>query len=141
MAHHVPSGQRWPPRWLPPLVLFGALGVVSLAVGALFAPQTLLASGQHVTDAVRVWARYAAAYSLGLSLALVGLLALRSWRILAGVLMQAAGVELLLAVVAIANRRWEQIPADIVLVVVFVTCASRLFGQPAWHRAAWNDHA
>ncbi|HZT96911.1 MAG TPA: hypothetical protein VFB34_08750 [Chloroflexota bacterium] len=127
------------PRWLPPVVILGALGVGSLAFGALFAPQTLLASGQHMTEAARVWSRYAAAYSFTLCLTILFLLAIRARRLLAGVLVQATFAELILVIVAIANKRWEQIPADIVLAVVFVASAFVLFGQPVWHLAAWRD--
>jgi len=127
------------PRWLPPIVILGALGVGSLAFGALFAPQTLLASGQHMTHAARVWSRYAAAYSLTLCLTLLFLLAIRARRLLAGVLVQATLAELLLAIVAVANKRWEQIPADILLAAAFVVSAYVLFGQPFWHLAAWRD--
>jgi hypothetical protein len=69
-----------------------------------------------VNAAARVWARYAAAYHVVLGLALLALLALlaiRARQILVGTLVQAAFAEVLLAVVAIADHRWEQIPADI----------------------------
>lgn len=127
------------PWWVVFLIVLGALGVASLAIGALFAPQTLLSSGQPMTEAVRVWARYAAAYSVALSLTLLALLAVRARRILAGVLLQAAFAEFLLAIVAIVNQRWEQIPADILLAAVFVICAGRLFGQAPWHAAVWRE--
>jgi len=115
------------------------MGVLSLTVGALFGPQTVLAPGQHVNSAAHAWARYAAAYSTTLGLALLALLAIRARRILAGVLVQAAFAEVLLAVVAIIDHRWEQIPADIILLTAFVLAANRLFGQPLWRAAAWRD--
>jgi hypothetical protein len=121
------------------VVIVCALGVGSLAFGALFAPQTLLASGQHMTEAARVYARYAAAYSAALCLAILFLLALRTRRLLAGVLLQATLAELLLVIVAVANKRWEQIPADIILAVAFAACASALLGQPLWHLSAWRE--
>ena len=40
-----------PPWWLYAGVIIGALGVVSLAYGALVSPATILATGQHVTGA------------------------------------------------------------------------------------------
>ena len=131
-----PSG-----RWIAPLVILGALGVGSLAVGALFAPKTLLATGEHMNSAARVWARYAAAYSVALAIMLLGLLAVRARRILAGTLVQAAMSEVFLAVVAIVGKRWEQLPANAVLIAIFLMCATRLFGEKPWRAAVWRDVA
>lgn len=114
------------PWWLYAGIIIGALGVVSLAYGALIDPQTILSAGQQVTSATRVYARYAAAYDLALAAALVVPLVTRSWRILAGTLLQAVFAEFLLGIVGIADHRWEQIPADIALIAIFVVCARRL---------------
>lgn len=127
------------PWWVTVIVIIGALGVLSLTVGALFGPQTVLAPGQHMNAAAHVWARYAAAYNVALGMALLALLAIRARRILAGTLVQAAFAEVLLAVVAIIDHRWEQIPADIILLIAFVLSATRLFGQSPWRAAAWRD--
>jgi hypothetical protein len=127
------------PWWVTAIVIIGALGVLSLTVGALFGGQTVLAAGQHMNAAAHAWARYAAAYNVALGLALLALLAIRARRILAGTLVQAAFAEVLLAVVAIVDHRWEQIPADIILLAAFLLAASRLFGQPPWRAAAWRD--
>jgi hypothetical protein len=140
-----PAGMRRAPNrlplWLTVIVILGALGVISLAFGALFFPKTLLASGQQMNAAARVWARYAAAYSAALSISMVVLLAVRARWLLAGVLVQAAFAELLLAVVGVTDRRWDQIGADIVLAVAFIACASHLFGGPAWRPGAWREPA
>ena len=69
-THSVPA-VRQQPWWLYAGVIIGALGVVSLAYGALVSPATILGAGQHVTDATRVYARYAAAYDIALAAALV----------------------------------------------------------------------
>lgn len=130
---------RNPPWWMTIILVLGALGVLSLAYGALLAPQTLLAAGQHMNGAAHVWARYAAVYALALGVTLLALIAIRSRRILAGVLVQAALAELLLGVVGIVERRWEQVAADVILVAVFFGCATWLFGQPPWQAAAWRD--
>lgn len=129
------------PRWLPAVVVIGALGVASLAFGALFFPRTLLASSEHMNGAATGWARYAAAYSAALAASLLFLLAVGARRLLGAVLVQAAFVELLLALVGIANRRWEQIGADIVLIVAFVVCASVLLRQPVWRLTTWREES
>jgi hypothetical protein len=118
------------PWWLYAGVIIGALGVASLAYAALFSPQTMFAAGQSMTGAARGWARYAAAYNLALVAALLVPLALGAWRVLAGALVQAALAEVLLAVVGIADRRWEQVPADVILIAVFMLCARHLRGAP-----------
>lgn len=54
------ASPRWDlPWWLAAILVLGALGVLSLAYGALLAPKTLLGAGQHMNGAARVWARYA----------------------------------------------------------------------------------
>jgi hypothetical protein len=114
------------PWWLFAGVIIGALGVASLACGALASPATILGAGQQVTGATRVYARYAAAYDFALAAALVVPLFTRSWRVLSGILMQAVFAECLLAIVGIVDHRWEQVPADIALIAIFAICARRL---------------
>ena len=80
--------------------------------------------------AAHVWARYAAAYDISLAIALVGFLAARAYRMLAGSLIQGAVAEALLAVVAVADHRWEQIPADVLLITAFVIAAAKFGGYP-----------
>jgi hypothetical protein len=79
-----------------------------------------------VTGATRVYARYAAAYDIALAAALVMPLITRSWRVLTGTLMQAVFAEFLLGIVGIVDHRWEQVPADILLIAIFAFCARRL---------------
>ena len=117
---------RRQPWWLYAGVIVGALGVASLAYGALVSPATILGAGQHVTGATRVYARYAAAYDIALAAALVMPLITRSWRVLTGTLMQAVFAEFLLGIVGIVDHRWEQVPADILLIAIFAFCARRL---------------
>lgn len=114
------------PWWLYAGIIVGAVGVASLAYGALIDPATILGAGQQVTSATRVYARYAAAYDLALAAALVVPLVTRSWRILAGTLLQAVFAEFLLAIVGITDHRWEQVPADIALIAIFALGARRL---------------
>jgi hypothetical protein len=120
----VPAGRQ--PWWLYAGVIVGALGVASLAYGALVSPATILGAGEHVTGATRVYARYAAAYDIALAAVLVMPLITRSWRVLTGTLMQAVFAEFLLGIVGIVDHRWEQVPADILLIAIFACCARRL---------------
>jgi hypothetical protein len=122
------SRQARPPLWVSALVIIGALGVASLTYGALFGPQTILGHGQQMNAAARVWAHYAAAYNLPLAIALVTFLAMRAYRMLTGTLIQAVGAEVLLAIAGAANHRWEQIPADVVIIAGFILVAWKLRG-------------
>ena len=124
VSRPVPAQRQ--PWWLYAGVIIGALGVASLAYGALIDPKTILSAGQEVTSATRAYGRYAAAYDLALAAALVVPLVTRSWRILTGTLLQAVFAEFLLAIVGIVDHRWEQIPADIALIAIFAVCARRL---------------
>jgi hypothetical protein len=124
-ASHSVTAQRQP-WWLHAGIIIGALGVASLAYGALIDPKTILGAGQQVTSATRIYARYAAAYDFALAVALVVPLVTRSWRILTGTLLQAVFAEFLLAVVGVVDHRWEQVPADIALIAIFALCARRL---------------
>ena len=128
-SHSVPALRQ--PWWLYAGVIIGALGVVSLAYGALVSPATILGAGQHVTGATRIYARYAAAYDVALAVALVVPLISRSWQVLTGILMQAVFAEFLLGIVGIVDHRWEQVPADILLIAIFALCARRLHSSAA----------
>ena len=124
VSHSVPAQRQ--PWWLYAGIIIGALGVASLAYGALIDPKTILGAGLQVTSGARIYARYAAAYDFALAAALVVPLVTRSWRILAGMLLQAVFAEFLLVIVGIVDHRWEQIPADIALIAIFALCARRL---------------
>ena len=123
-SQSVPAQRQ--PWWLYAGIIIGALGVASLAYGALIDPTTILGAGHQVTSATRIYARYAAAYDFALVAALVMPLVTRSWRIQAGMLLQALFAEFLLAIVGIVDHRWEQVPADIALIAIFGLCARRL---------------
>lgn len=114
------------PLWLYLVVIIGALGVLSLAYSALFSPATMLTSGQQLSDSARTWAHYSAPYIIALGAALLVPLAIRAWRVLTGILVQAAFAEVMLGIVGIATHRWDQVAADVVLIVAFLLCARRL---------------
>lgn len=111
------------PWWLYVVVIVGALGVLSLAYSALFSPATMLTSGQQLSDSARTWAHYSAPYIIALGAALLVPLAIRAWRVLTGILVQAAFAEVMLGIVGIATHRWDQVAADVVLIAAFLLCA------------------
>jgi hypothetical protein len=117
------SGVDRQPLWLYVVVIIGALGVLSLAYSALFSPATMLTSGQQLSDSARTWAHYSAPYIIALSAALLVPLAIHAWRVLTGILVQAAFAEVMLGVVGIATHRWDQVAADVVLIAAFLLCA------------------
>ena len=111
------------PWWLYVVVIVGALGVLSLAYSALFSPATMLTSGQQLSDSARTWAHYSAPYIIALGAALLVPLAIRAWRVLTGILVQAAFAEVMLGIVGIATHRWDQVAADVVLIAAFLLSA------------------
>lgn len=117
------SGAGRQPLWLYAVVIIGALGVLSLAYSALFSPATMLTSGQQISDSARTWAHYSAPYIIALGVALLVPLAISAWRVLTGILVQAAFAEVMLGIVGIATHRWDQVAADVVLIAAFLLCA------------------
>jgi uncharacterized protein (TIGR04206 family) len=125
------------PAWVQIIVIVGTLGILSLAYGALFAPKTILLAGQQMNDAARAFARYTAAYSTALAVAIIVPYLRKDWRILGVMLIQAAFAEALSCAVGIVDKRWEQIPVNIVLLVAFALVARRILAdRPGGPRSA-----
>ena len=83
------------PLWLYLVVIIGALGVLPRLQRVVLAA-TMLTSGQQLSDSARTWAHYSAPYIIALGAALLVPLAIRAWRVLTGILVQAAFAEVML---------------------------------------------
>jgi len=128
-------------RWLiGAVVVLGALVTGLTGVLSLVAPATFLAltghRGEPVTAGVRVFAAYAGARELAIAVALVVLLALRSRRVLPGLMMVTAGANAVDVVGAVAAGRWVQLPGAVVVALVFLATAVWLFTHPPVDRSA-----
>ena len=116
------------------VVVLGA--VVNGVVGALslIAPRTFLgAVGQPdepLSAGVQVFAAYTGTRDLAVALLLLVLLAARSTRLLAGVVLLVALTNTLDGLDALASQRWAQVPGAFVFAVVFTAVAIWLLRRP-----------
>ena len=76
--------------------------------------------------------------NLAVSIMLGVALALRSWRVLAGVMTLTALIQSLDAATAIATGHYGLVPIDLIYATVFLIGAARLSGHPFWRAAAWR---
>ena len=70
---------------------------------------------------------------------LVTLLALRARRMLAGLMVLIALVQVIDAVVDTTTGRASLLPIALVFAAAFLLAASRLFGQAFWTLSNWRD--
>jgi hypothetical protein len=124
-----------------PVVLLGAALTAAGAVIALVRPALLLPPGDQMTDAARVYADYLVARNLALAVMLGVLLAIRARRMLAGLLVLTALIQLLDAVLDAATGRWALVPGLLLFATAFGIAAARGFGQAFWKADAWRDTA
>ena len=107
------------PRWVTAVVILGAL----LAV---LRPAQLLAPGEVVTGAVRVYAGYLFSRNLALGVLLVVMLRLRARGALRGLMVLYASVQFLDAIMDAVEGRWAILPVVVVLGVLFAVGTARL---------------
>lgn len=127
------------PGWLATIVGLGALLTTAGAVIAIADPAMLLGAGEHVTDAVRVYAGYLFSRNLVLAVMLIVTLIMRARRMLAGLMVLTAAIQALDVVVDAATGRWILVPGLLVFTVAFLLGAHRLVDQPLWRPATWRD--
>jgi hypothetical protein len=127
-------------RLVDAIVVLGALITGAVGVLSLVAPATFLAvighRGAHVTASTQIFASYTGARELAIAVALVILLALRSTRVLPGLMVVTAGANILDVADALVNGRWAQVPGAFVFALAFLAAAAWLFKQPHGHEAA-----
>ena len=126
------------PVWVSIVVILGVILLGSGAAISKVAP-TMLTNGAPMSGAARVYADYFFARNLSLAIMLVLLLALRTRRLLAGVMVLIALIQLLDILNDVMRGEFLLVPGLLVLAVVFFAGASRLFGQAAWCVNAWRE--
>src|SRR5215831_558947 len=126
------------PVWVRVVVLLGAL---LLLVGAVLSKvnPTLLTNNSPMTDAARVYADYTFARDLAIAALLLFLLLLRARRILAGLMVLVALIQLLDILNDLARGALILIPGLLLFAVVFLIGARQVFGRPLWQGATWRD--
>jgi hypothetical protein len=114
------------PRWVTAVVILGALLMVVGELLAVLRPAQLLAPGEVVTGAVRVYAGYLFSRNLALGVLLVVMLRLRARGALRGLMVLYASVQFLDAIMDAVEGRWAILPVVVVLGVLFAVGTARL---------------
>jgi hypothetical protein len=119
------------------VVLAGAVVVLAGGILAWLRPAQLLPAGASADVGVHLYGARMAARALPLGLALLVLLALRARRMLGGLLVLVAAIEIGDSVSALVNRDWVELSGAVVA-VAFLWAAGRLLGAPLWTARAWR---
>ena len=127
------------PKWLPLIVVPGALLLAAGAIVALVNPAMLASPGIAINGAVHVYAGYLVARNLALALLLLVTLSMGARRSLSTLMVLTALIQLLDAGMDMAERRWPLIPGVLIFAALFLFGAARITGAPVWRRAAWRD--
>ena len=126
------------PLWVSVVVILGALLSLTGAVISKVDP-TLLTNGGPMTETARVYADYLFARNLALALMLFFLLAIGARRMLAGLMVLVALIQVVDMGDDLARGAWLLAPGLLVFAIVFLLGAGRLFGQAVWHIDAWRE--
>ena len=120
------------------VVIAGAAVVLAGGLLAWFNPGQLLPPNTPIGTGTHLYAARMAARALPLGLALLLLLALRARKMLAGLLVLVAVIEVGDCVSAVVYRDWVELPGALVT-VAFIWAASALLGAPCWTARAWRS--
>ena len=129
-SNHVSATAPRLPWWL---VAIGIVGSVLMIVGAVIAlvhPETLLTHDQPVNQGVRIYAGYVVSRNLALGFFLLAALSLRMRGALGSLMALYACIQFLDVILDCLEGRWNIVPGILVLVIVFLIGAARLF--PFW---------
>jgi hypothetical protein len=127
------------PKWLPLIVVPGALLLAAGAIIALANPGMLATPGIEINGAVRVYAGYLVARNLALALLLLVTLSMGARRALSTLMVLTAAIQILDAVMDGVEGRWPLIPGVLVIGALFLFGAARITGSPIWRAAAWRE--
>ncbi|WP_433965578.1 hypothetical protein [Tunturiibacter gelidiferens] len=111
--------ERWP-AWLYVSVTAGAILMALGGVIALVKPGLLLGPGDAISPGVRVYAGYLVSRNLALAAMLLVLLFLRAGRMLQGMMLLTAAIQVLDAVLDVIEGRRPIVPGVLVFGVVFL---------------------
>jgi hypothetical protein len=133
------GSRRSIPLWVKVIVIGGALLSAMGGVLALIRPAMMVAPGDAINGAVRIYAGYFAARSFAVAVMLLVLLALGARRALGHMMLLFALIQLFDACMDCAEARWTVLPGVLILGLLFALGAMRLSGSPFWKLAAWKD--
>jgi hypothetical protein len=126
---------RW---WVWVMVLAGALLMVAGAIIAMVNPGMLASPHDEINGAVRVYAGYMASRNFTLGALLVVALVLRAKKVLSGLMLLTAFIQLVDAGVDCAGGRLALAPGVVVFGLSFLLGAWRVSGYPFWRIEAWR---
>ncbi len=127
------------PWWVATIVILGALLTGAGGLIALLRPEMLVAAGAPMTAAAQVYAGYLISRGLALAAMLLLLLALRAPRMLTGLMLFTALVQLIDALVDATTGRITLLPIVLIVCVAFLLGAARLAGPGFWKPATWRN--
>jgi hypothetical protein len=128
-----------PVGWWPRVVVL--LGVLLAAIGAIIAlvhPAMLVSPHDEINGAVHIYAGYLAARSIALAVMLLALLIIGARRALGNLVAIVGLIQLLDAVMDVAEGRWPAAAGVLVFGVVFLIAAAQISGAPFWKVVAWK---
>ena len=126
------------PLWVSIVVILGALLTLTGAIISKVDP-TLLTNGSPVTETAQVYADYMFARNLALAVMLLLFLVIKARRMLAGLMILIALIQIVDGADDLARGAFLLVPGLLIFAVVFLLGAWRLFGQAIWHVNAWRD--
>jgi hypothetical protein len=126
------------PWWFATIVIIGATLMAAGGIIALVKPAMLVAPGESINSAARVYAGYLVSRNLALAAMLLFTLAIRARGVLGSLMVLTAFIQLLDAGMDILEGRWTLVPGVLIYAVVFFVGAARL-DRPFWKAAVWRD--
>jgi hypothetical protein len=124
LATKTPTAIPW---WVATIVILGALLTATGGILALVRPGLL--AGEPMNQAAYVYAGYLVSRDLALAVMLLATLALRSYRMLAGLMLLTVLTQVIDAVVDASTGRATLLPAILVLAVAYLVATARIFGR------------
>lgn len=130
----------------PPLIPVWVYIVVILSVGltvvgalaSKFNP-SLLASGHAIPAPMRIYTDYMFSRSFALAAIILFLFLIRARRMLAGFMMMLALIQFIDVIDDASRGDFMLASGILVLAILFLIAAWRLFGQPLWRITNWRD--
>lgn len=127
-------------RLVDVVVVLGALFIGAAGLVSIFAPQVLLTSvgvsGEPINAGTDIFARYTGTRDVALGAALLALVAVRSRRVLAGLVAVTALANALDGAFDLVVQRWPAAPGPFVFAIFYLAAAVWLVRQDRRERAA-----
>lgn len=115
------------------VVVLGALLTAAAGLASIFAPQVFLAavgvSSEPINAGTEIFARYTGARDVALAVMLLILVAVRSRRVLAALVVATALANALDCALDLVAQRWPAAPGPFLFAILYLAAAAWLFRQ------------